>query len=82
MRNLINNIKKNDFIYYKNLCITNKQNRDFNKFYKKNLNFKNNIDNSKINFNNIDENVSELQYLEQIYDCIDDRESINEKINK
>ena len=74
MRNLINNIKKNDFIFYKNLCITNKKINFFNK--------KKDFSNNKIIFNNIHENVSELQYLEQICDCIDDRESINKKINK
>ena len=96
MRNLINNINKKDFIFYKNLCITNNRNRNFNKVYKNNLNFnkvyKNNLNFNKVyknnlNFNNnIDENVSELHYLEQIYDCIDHIENINkepnEKINK
>ena len=86
MRNLINNINKKDFIFYKNLCITNNRNRNFNKVYKNNLNF-NKVYKNNLNFNNnIDENVSELHYLEQIYDCIDHIENINkepnEKINK
>ena len=53
-------IRKNNFAFYKNLCITNKKN---NPYYF----FNNNINNKKETLFKINENVSELKYYEQLY---------------
>lgn len=87
MRNLLNNINKKDYIFYKNFCITNKKNKELSKLYINNLNLqnnknnKNNKNNNESIFSNVNENVSELQYLEQIYDCIEHNEKLYKKID-
>ena len=72
-------MNKKNFIFYKNICITNKKKTQLHKLlYKDNKKLKN--DNNFI-FRNINQNVSELQYLEQIYDCIEHRENLLRKFN-
>jgi hypothetical protein len=81
----VNNINKKKFIFYKNLCITNKINTQLYKvLYKDNTKIKNietNISNNYM-FNKVHQNTNELLYLEQLYDCIEHAEKLNKKLIK
>ena len=71
----LNNYHKN-FLFYKNLCITNKRiTPPYNNILYKNIP-KLNSNNSN---NNIDHNLSELKFLEQFYEKIKNDKKYNIK---
>jgi histidyl-tRNA synthetase len=80
-------ISKNSFAFYKNLCITNKKTIPY---YLLNNTINNNINNKKELLNTeehvfkFNENVSELEYFEQLYKYLEtsDTKKFNSNLNK
>ena len=80
-------IRKNNFAFYKNLCITNKKNNPYyflNNNKDKNINNKKELLNSEEPLFKFYENVSELKYFEQLYEYLEtsDTKKFNSNINK
>lgn len=80
-------IRKNNFAFYKNLCITNKKTTPYyllNNTIDKNINNKKELLNTEEPVFKFNENVGELKYFEQLYEYLEtsDTKKFNSNINK